>query len=265
MLALCAPGGYAYTAEEGVPQFAVSPQLDDPAGPPEAFRVVISMGGPDCGKSVLGRATIHLGPGLSWVSGDSVHVGHVSTLWDGPRDDTWAIVLNAASTGSTEIRASLTVDVGNAQVDEDEALLPIEVTADRVRAGIVKSVRHETIRHGRRYRYGGLFLVPIEGPEDFTSQGIVERARAVREEAAACPECKGKEQEVPFVVFIDSRGALHSYRPLSLAQEVSPPTPAMVSAAEEALKRWKFSPGRTRTRSVADWLVVRVRVNPTTR
>ena len=248
-------------AEEGTPQFWIAPQLAESRGPLDPFTMIVSIGGIYYPSTVTGTGKLRPGKGLRCVSGDSVHVGHVSEAWKGARDNLWSIVFQAREMGSTEIRATLRIRATDDRIDEMEVRLPIEVDSTGIRAGISRTIRAETVRAGQRFRYGGSFLVPIDKPENITYVDIKKRARVVAAEDAICAECGGAERAVPFVVFVDPRGKIRSYRLLPWDRDGMDVSSAVVQSAGEALRQWKFSPASTRSRTVDDWIIVRVNVH----
>ncbi len=244
---------------EGTPQFAVFLQPVDHAGPHESFRILVTTGG-HYPSDVLGRGTLRLGPGLKLLRGELTHTGHPSFSWRGEVDRDWYVEVLAVDLGSTEIRALLRVEAGEGRVDEMEIVLPIKVAQDSIDFGTVKTVRAETIRGRQRFRYGGDFLVPIDAPEEIAPGDIVERATAVLQAQAICEECPSGNREMPFVVFVGRDGRIRSSRFLEERRGAPGATPEMVQSAKAALQKWTFTPGRTRSGPVVDWVVVLVPV-----
>lgn len=260
-LALLAPGkGSGSTpAFEGIPNFAIFMQPAEYGAPHEPFRVLISMGG-DYPSDVVGTGTLRLGPGLTLVNGELVHKGHVSFSWRGEVDRKWYLELRAVGPGRTEIRALLKVAVGNDRTDEMEMVLPIEVDEQSLHFGSARRARAETIRGGQRFRYGGEFLVPIDAPEEVSPTDIVEKPKAIVRDTAICEACPPAQVELPFVVLVGPDGGVRSSRLADGGREAAEATPAMIQSAQAALKRWKFTPGRTRLGPINDWVIVLVPV-----
>ena len=246
---------------EGTRTFSIVPQFTgvDEAG--KTFTVLISMRGGDYPEGSVAVGRIDLGPNLAWVKGDSAHTAHPSSLWTGPKDNLWTITLRAVAPGRSEVRASMRAEVGGGRIDEMESCLEIFVAADGIRAGSVRAIREETIREGQRYRHAGRFLVPIDGPEEVTTSEIRVRAAAVLKVPATFAGVPPKGIEVRFIAFIDPKGELHSFRVLPSSTGEDAPNPEIVSAATQALRRWKFSPARAGSKDVADWVNVRVQVH----
>jgi hypothetical protein len=244
---------------EGAPRFSIFPQVIESGGPKDPFRILLTMAGQGPSHA-LGKATVTIGKGLEWVEGDRVHAGHPSDFWKGPRDNQWSVRVRASEPGSTAVRVLMSVQVGPNQVDEVVMNLPVVITAHGVTFAIPRPVRMETVRNGQRFRYGGLYLVPIDVPEEVTSADIKDGPTVIEQQPLKCSQCPSELKEVAFVVFVGRDGRLLSSRMLELGGE------AKISAetakgAEEALQHWKFSPARTKkSRAVAHWTFVRVPV-----
>jgi hypothetical protein len=249
--------GASVNQYEGAPQFSIFPQVIESGGPKDPFRVLLTMrGGP---LHALGKSTVTIGKGLEWVEGDREHAGHPSVFWKGPRDNQWSVLLRASGPCSTSVRVSMSVEADRSQVDEIEMEMAVTVNGESVTFGIPRPVREETIRNGQRFRYGGLYLVPIDGPEEVTSADIKQGPTVVEKYPIKCPECSSQLTEVTFVVFVGRDGRLLSTRVLDTGgkAKVSAET---AKGAKEALQHWKFSPARTKSRPVAHWAFVRVPV-----
>ena len=249
-----APRAGAYVPEsEGAPAVGFSatwrslPRLGQPA------RLRFSMAG-RFDTTAVGTAHIRLPEGLQLVSGDTLYRGH-------PQGPTryWSIVVVPQRTGLFEIRGTLAVQLsGEGTVDELDLALAFRVDRDSADVGSSRLTRAETVRAGKRFRYGGKYLVPIEAPEQVT-QAEIERngtKAAVRSSTQGhCPNCGTKEGiEAKFVVFVDATGAVVAARPLRAL------SPDVERAARQALDGWIFEPTRIRGRPVPDWLQVTVPV-----
>lgn len=240
---------------------SIFPQIATSGGPLEPFTILTSIGGDYSLKGAMCRGTLRLGPHLELISGDLAHAVRASAAWEGDSSYLWSVVLRASRFGSTEIRAFVRMDVPPDRFDEMELLLPLEVGADGVKTGRARTVRTETVRAGQRYRSAGEFLVPIDGPENVMPWEIKERPHVLVARKGTCAECPGEEHWIPFVVFVGPHGEIRSHRFLGTDRDARGATPAMIETAEEALKDWKFAPARTKSRTVTDWITVRVSVS----
>ena len=141
--------------------------------------------------------------------------------------------------------------------------MPIEVRTDTTIVRSSVAVRQEHLRGGQRYRYGGQYLVPIDGREDFVERDIdarTGRPKVLERVAAVDSLGQGSRSSmVAFVVFIDSQGKIRGARPLGAAARDN----RMIALARQALELWRFAPAVTRTgRPVTDWIEVQVEVRP---
>jgi hypothetical protein len=247
---------------EGTPDFSIFIQSADPEQPVsrESVKILAAMSGSWYPAGAKAQSEILLGPSLEWKSGDRVHTGHPSDRWQGTPDRLWPIELRALKNGSTYLRATFSARVSVDRTDEMVIELPLLVQAEGVRFGVAHVVRAETIRKGQRYRFAGMFLVPIDAPEEVVSPDIIKRARVTYQAVGHCTDCDSGHYELPFVAFVTARGSLRSFRYLS--NYVSKPdSPMIVQAAERSLRQWKFAPARTKNRPVSDWVLVKVPVD----
>ena len=241
---------------EGAEMYSLVPQVIEHGTSQEPITILITMIGQGP-KVAIGRTTVTLAAGLKWVDGDLEHVGHPSLAWNGPRDNQWSIKIRALGSGSTNVRLSLTVRVSGHQTDESVMSLPIVVSGDELAFGTPRRIRSETVRNGQRYRYAGLFLVPIEGPEDVTTSDIVHGPAAIYKQAGTCTTCPAGPFEVSLVAFVGTDGKLISSRYLE-GQAGGDADEETIRAAQRALSRWRFTPARTKFRKLAHWMFVRV-------
>jgi hypothetical protein len=244
---------------EGDPSFSIFPQVVESGGPKDPFRILLNMTGQGP-SNALGKATVTIGKGLEWVEGDREHSGHPSMSWRGSRDNQWSVRIRGTEPCLTSVRVLLSVQVDPNQVVEIEMNLPVVITGKTITFEGPRPVRMETVRNGQRFRYGGLYLVPIDVPEEVTPADIKEGPAVIEQQPVKCSQCPSQLKEVSFVVFVGRDGRLLSSRMLD------PGGTARISAetakgAEEALQHWKFSPARTKkSRPVAHWTFVSVPV-----
>jgi len=237
---------------EGVPLFGMDLRYSGAVTVGQPVRLLVAMSGLT-GTRISG--TIALPAGVELVSGDL----NRSTVAN-PSVEQWEIVVRPTRKGAHRIVATFVGVVGARWRDEGDFVLVLEAPAPADGA-VSRRTRSEKIVGGRRYRYGGEYLVPIEGPEGFNQNDILmrgRRARTISTTAAWCDACgPDSPQEVTFVVFTDKDGRLVDVR----AVGSRPPDAPAVLAARKALAQWTFAPARLAGRSVADWQSVKVTVN----
>lgn len=144
-------------------------------------------------------------------------------------------------------------------MDEGEFVLPLEVKAETVLVGGSQTIRTEHVRGTQRYRYGGEYLVPIDGPEYIMQGDIANKPKILQRQSAVDSLSRSASAvRVPFVVFIDRAGRLRDARLRGGSRNAQ-----LERLAREALQRWTFAPAVTRAgQPVDDWLEVRVEVVP---
>ena len=249
-----APGADAYVPEaEGQPAVGFSatwrslPRLGQPA------RLRFSMAG-RVDTTAVGVAHVRLPEGLQLLSGDTLYRGH-------PQGSTryWSIVVVPQRNGRFEITGTLAVTLGGKEtVDELDLALDFQVVGDSASVAPSRLTRAETVREGKRFRYGGKYLVPIEAPEQVTQDEIERSGTKANTKSSSRGRCanfgsKGVV-EAEFVVFVSASGRVAGARPL---RTLPPP---VERAAREALEGWVFEPTRIHGRPVSDWLQVTVTI-----
>jgi hypothetical protein len=238
---------------EGVPGFGVDVRFFGKVAVGEPLALLVAMSGAYAAGTPM-EARIVLPPGVDLVRGELFR-----STTSGSPEKPWAIVVRPTRAGPHRIVARFVGTVSERERDEGDFVLVLHPGAD-TDGGISQRTRTEKVIGGRRYRYGGDFLVPIGGPEDFNQNDIHksgQQARPISKTEASCDACgKASPAAVDFVVFLDKTGRLVDARPLRL----SAGDPA-VAAAAKALAKWRFQPSRLAGRPVADWLVVKVALN----
>jgi len=224
-----------------------------PTRPGESGTLRVTMRG-DYADSVRGEARIVLPSGILLVAGDTLHRARPT----GPEAE-WELVIQPLAVGRHEIRAYLRIEDLGHNIDESEFLMPLEVRLDTVIVTSSRMIRAEFVHGNQRYRYGGEYLVPIDGPEYIMQGDIASKPRALQRQSAV--DSLGRSTsvvKVPFVVFIDREGRLRDARLRGGSRNSQ-----LERLAKEALQRWTFAPAVTRAgQPVDDWLEVRVEVVP---
>ena len=251
--------------EEGDPNFGIDVRYEGKVTVGQPLRLLVGMSGlyapgtPMQGRIVLPR-------GVELVSGELIRSATASN-----RAERWVIVVRPTRSGTHRIVATFDAVVNAQERDEGDFVLTLD-TAAATEGGVSWRTRSEKVLGAQRYRYGGDFLVPIDGPEDFNQNDILksgQKLETISSVAASCPECgKNPPAAVSFVVFVDKSGRLVDARALcawTTPAGCRPPLPATdpaAVAARRALAAWKFRPSRVAGRPVADWQVVKVAVHP---
>lgn len=252
-LALSVRAGGAYVGQEGAERFAFgawvmgAPRL----GQPITLRV--TMRG-EYADTVTGLARVSLPAGAQLVSGDTLRRAHPAR-----GDAEWEIRFLPALVGRHEIHGVLRIEDVGGPVDESEFVLPLEVKTDTVLVGGSQTIRTEHVRGRQRYRYGGEYLVPIDGPEYITQGDIMSKPRILQRQSAVDSLSRSASVvRVPFVVFIDRQGRLRDARLRGGSRNT-----LLERLARQALQRWTFAPAMTKAgHPVDDWLEVGVDVVP---
>jgi len=224
--------------------------FSDPLKVGKPVRVWFSMDGRYNGGA-LGTARIRLPSGLRLLTGDTLFVGRPGSEW----------VLKAVPEGEGDyvITGSLTFTRSDGIVDESDMRLAFSLRGEKASIEGSEPTRFETLRNGQRYRYGGRFLVPIDGAEAITQADIERsgrRASGPRVLETSCASCKG-DQVLPMVAFIGADGRVVGGQ---LRNSLRRFREDLVAAAMEAMGTAQYRPAQAKGKAVADWLLVDVRV-----
>jgi hypothetical protein len=238
---------------EGEPlfEFAVSFEQPPQVGQLVKLRLMVLDFSDDADDSITVTARIELPPSWILVEGDANR-----KMRSNAREFAWTVTVRPTQTGRFQLRRFVQIDRASS-LDEGDYMLPVELRTDSTIIGASKQLRLETVRSGQRFRYADAFLVPIDGPEDFTQSDLRERARVVSGRVAECGACTASDAAtVTWVVFLDETGHVKTAR---LASNIEAGSAAAV-ATRAAINSWSFAPGRVKSRGVSDWVIVHVSV-----
>ncbi len=229
--------------------------MDEPSIGSSA-RLAVHMNG-RYDSTATGILRLRLPDGLSLVSGDTLFRGHPAG-----EDNAWVVTLKVDRPGHFEIHGRLEV-TSWLGTDEGDVLLAFESLPDTAMVERSRVVRSETVRDGQRYRYGGQFLIPIQQREDLTQNDIErfgQRASGPQELKAVCTSCNGSTAiVVRMVAFVAADGKLVESRTRIPDKKLGKD---LITAAKIALNAAHFRPARLKGKTVADWVLVDVRVVP---
>lgn len=240
---------------EGEAQFEFAARFEQPPqiGQPVRIRLMVLdfTGFPN--DSITFSAQLALPDGWEVVDGSTT-----LNLRTRDRELGWSVTVRPSRAGRFELRRTLRIDRGAAGIDEGEYVMAVDLRSDSSTVGPARAVRLETVRGGRRYRYGDSFLVPIDGAERITQADLSERARVVSHPEAKCLACTAADpHSVSWIVFVDRTGRVKDAR---LASEIDPKSLA-ATVTRAALGEWTFAPAKAGGQGAADWLVVHVAIS----
>jgi hypothetical protein len=145
--------------------------------------------------------------------------------------------------------------------DETECRLSVSVEGDSVVAAGGEGERFERVEASGRFRYGGAYLVRIDGPEHVTYSDIVRKARAQGPLMVTCETCESMDS-VQVVATIRANGRATWIRPLPGERVINRKA---YEAAVVAITDQQFEPAQGRQGPVSDYLVLRIRIVPETK
>lgn len=211
------------------------------------------------GHGPEGRVRVTLPEGLTLVSGDTAFSVSVRRVLP-PHHFT----VRAEHPGTFEVRGTLSIATAPGEEDFYDIGLPVAVAGDTLTPGSPIVHRIESRRGGRRFRYAGSWLIPIDEGEVFDAAAFERsgtRARATGALVSACPECPSAGADTAlFVVVIDKNGDATNAHALGLPGRHGLPDARVVAAVRATLSRSRFQPARLNGQPVADWLYVRIPV-----
>jgi hypothetical protein len=123
-----------------------------------------------------------------------------------------------------------------------------------------RNILQESVRRGRRYRYGDVYLVPLSKEEPPVTvarlmQRGSRRASVAEQNAIACASCPADQDSLAAVVMVGPRGRIHEVR---LGSRTNPVQADIRAEVERGLRRWKFRPAQIDGFEVSDFVEVRV-------
>lgn len=239
--------------------------MGDPGYLRETDLLVRVWGGAQYDSLAVGHARLSIPDGIALVSGDTLRDVLVSSLNRRPPSDRgWVVRVRPVRTGEYVIRGALTVDGGPIHGRDETAVeLPLTVRADTTLfARAPRIVRYENVRAGGRYRYADGIMVPIDSSESFVEAAISSKPRVTSEARAVAPSGTGVPSGgVPFVVIVGADGMIRYAATVDLPGSLGY-GPEILGPAEDALRRFRFTPATAAGRAVPDYLVVNVRFAP---
>jgi hypothetical protein len=234
----------------------------------EKFRVRVDATS-QAPRDVTGEVRIAVPSGIEVVEGDVARQIHPNPTQTPtrivPRDYEWDLWLRPTRAGKFTIRGHISIPGGAANSwDESECALDLEVRADSVIVPrFSRTLRHERIADGQRFRYGGKHMVLIDGPEPWLADAHGQQSdpEAIDRPEGMCVGCGLAEpKSLRYAVTVGTDGRVRWIEPRR--PDAPSEDPRVLEAAENALKRWRFRPARIGERAIANWAEVDVVVQP---
>src|SRR5438876_10589952 len=126
------------------------------------------------GRGPLGRVRVSVSDGLSVVSGDTAFTVSVE------RATEHRLEIRCLRPGTHHVTGTLVIDSSDGFQDYFELDLPISVTGDTLSPGRPDILRAESMIGGRRLRYAGGWLVPMDEGDRFDNREFVRRGTRAR-------------------------------------------------------------------------------------
>jgi hypothetical protein len=252
LAALAVRRGDAHVGLEGDAPFTFfAGWLERPNGAaPGRFVVVWNGLFPD---TASGWARLRLPPGVHLVSGDTIITGRPHG--EGLR---WVVGIRCDDAAPSYIRGAMWVDDHSRRVDESEFDLKCSNVPDSLPADYSLERRAECVIAGQRFRYAGMFRVPIDGPE-YVVEEEIERSGA-HPVAEFMPEIMDQHlatavDTVTCIIFVRPSGGVREVR-IMPTMGIDDRTSTLVR--DGVLSQWRFRPARIKNTAYDDWLMIRV-------
>jgi hypothetical protein len=206
------------------------------------------------GEGAVARVLVSAPDGLQIAGGDSsfseAPVGLVPMHM---------LHLSGQGTGQRVLRTRVTVIQADQELAVSEVALPIQVAGDTLVAGSRNHYRSEFFEADQRYRISGLWLVPVDAPEEIDPADVLAapvKPTIVNQKTAKCPNCGTSPQSVRVLVVIDRSGFVRHARAAPGER-----AGAAADSARAAVTRWQFAPARIGKTPVSDCVLVSVPVS----
>jgi hypothetical protein len=119
-------------------------------------------------STVVAAVELHTAGTIEWLGGDSVLAAYPGRGGGGR----WRMRVRCGDGGDGRVRGLMTIAVADSVRDEGEFELPCSDTVGVLYGEHSRYVRLETVRGRQRYRYGGLFLVPIDSSRALVQEDV---------------------------------------------------------------------------------------------
>jgi len=168
-------------------------------------------------------------------------------------DQSWRLRVRARKRGDYVIHARMRIQDGPVR-DESEWDTKVHVS-DTTLVEMPSEIWSEREEGGKRYRYGGRYMVLMDGDYPRPLRIDQEPVPVVRPEGH-CAGCASADSlTIPVAVTVGRKGTVTwIVRP-----EVSVSLDArVIAAAEAAVRKWRFQPATAQGVSVAEWAIAHV-------
>jgi hypothetical protein len=191
-------------------------------------------------------ACIHLPPEFELLQGDTC----ITMASDSLRSWLWRLDVRPRVRGPVVVAGEARATSGRIT---DEITFEFRATIDTIAVdafgSVTKKIREERTIDGRRYRFGGLAMVPIEQSENATQQDIGARGHHPRPLNLAVTSGPDADQ-VPWLVVVGSDGVVLSASPLGRSD--------IDGRMDSSIRAIQFEPAEVDGHPVADWVIVRL-------
>jgi len=239
----------------GVPEFAaaVSPrpvELDS-AG---VFGVGAWAESSGHRSSALAEVTVKLPPSFQVVQGQLSRKDlHVDVSAARKEDRFWSLQLRALAPGDYAIDTDLRIVDGKVK-DESEWRTSVHV-GDTITVQNPSEVWSEREEGGKRYRYGGRYMVLLDGYYPKPLHIDHEPVPVVKPDGI-CSKCDATDSLViPMAITVGTKGSVTWVIRPEVSVKIDP---RVIHAAEDVIRKWRFQPATAQGVPVAQWAIADV-------
>ena len=204
--------------------------------------------------SALAEVTVTLPPSFQVIQGQLSRKNlHVDVSASRKEDRFWSLQLRALTPGDYAIDTDLRIVDGKIR-DESEWRTNVHV-GDTVTVQNPSEVWSEREEGGRRYRYGGRYMVLLDGNYPKPLHIDQEPVPLVKPDGI-CAKCDAPDSLViPVAITVGSKGSVTWVIRPEVSIKIDP---HVIAAAESAIRKWRFQPATAQGVPVAQWAIAHV-------
>jgi hypothetical protein len=245
---------------EGAPRFGIDLSSADLRNASGCWTIAVSVHSARHPADALGAVDIQI-TGARATAGMTHGVVHPSAN-SKPADRHWLITLCKEDTGRVEVKARVRItNPGPDSYDLSESVMLLHCGRDSVSLLENGPTVRVGVREGKRFRYGGEYLVAIDGTELEGPKEINRRPVPISTPNIMCSGCSLEDTlDVEVVVTVGQDGSVTWIRDAPLGE--TPIAEEVWNAITSGLRGYRFVPASSGGRAVADYAIVGVRVIP---
>ena len=240
---------------EGSPTYGFSMFVRDSivAGKPFDILCTVYGGTPEFSSEDSARITLRIPSSMELIAGDTTKVCCVLGM-----DCGWATTVRLSDADVQHVVGEMVIAYRD--TIRERATIVLEIGLGSASPALSQVEQMVTYRNGRAYRYGGVYLVPTDGPgwsqTIVASEGTKARILKSTEIRYGAAAMSRPDDALSFDVLVDEGGKAVDVRAIGGMSDA-----ALLGAARSVIMReWTFAPTQVRGKAISDWLRVNVKV-----